>query len=369
MHLFSKKKNYIFIVSNSLWSIHNFRSELIYALKKKEYKVIIISFGNKNEKKFSKIKGKILQLDEFSLIFFFSSLKLFFYFLKYRPKYVLTFTHIPNIICSFYSIIFRFNQISNLAWGGADTLPKFYKKILIFFLKFSFKISKKTFFQNQDDLFLFTGKKNIDNSTFEVLPGSGLPRYSFLKNNIPHNLKKEINIINVSRLIPTKGLIYFCEAAKIIKTKHNLNLNFFIQSSFKSEKELSNFEKTIFNYHNKKYVQILPFKRDLKKLYRDMDIAVCTSVREGTPRFLIEAISCGLPIISSNVPGCTEICINNYNGYLFNYGEVNDLVKKILKLINLNTFQLTKFKNNSYRLFFHKYEINYVLNSYLRNIK
>jgi hypothetical protein len=237
MRLFNKKQDRIFIISNSLWSIHNFRSELINSLKKKKYKVTIFSFGGKQEKNNKTLEGEIIPLNKFSYIFFFSIMRLFFLFLIYRPKYVLTFTHIPIILCSFFSIIFRFKQINNLAWGGADSLSKFYQLLLIFLLKVSFKVSFMTFLQNHDDFKLFVSSyKSSKSSNIKVLPGSGVPRYLYKKRNL-NNLfdYRHINILNVSRLIPTKGLINFCEAAKIIKSKYKINVNFFIQSSFKPD--------------------------------------------------------------------------------------------------------------------------------------
>ena len=97
-----------------------------------------------------------------------------------------------------------------------------------------------------------------------------------------------------------------------------------------------------------------------------MDIAICTSYREGTPKFLIEAISCGLPVIASNVAGCRDVCKDNYNGYLYEFGNDFSLRKKIYKLLNLDKYQLNKLSNNSIKLCRHKYDINFVINSYLK---
>ena len=50
---------------------------------------------------------------------------------------------------------------------------------------------------------------------------------------------------------------------------------------------------------------------------------------------LLEACSIGRPIISSDVPGSKEIVINDYNGYKYKSGNVNDLYKKMLSIVNL----------------------------------
>ena len=61
---------------------------------------------------------------------------------------------------------------------------------------------------------------------------------------------------------------------------------------------------------------------------------------------LLEAASCALPIIASNVPGCKEICYNEYNGFLVKPKDHKDLAKAIQKLINNKTL-IKKFGENS----------------------
>ena len=55
----------------------------------------------------------------------------------------------------------------------------------------------------------------------------------------------------------------------------------------------------------------------MEELLSTVDIVVLpTSYGEGVPRILIEAASCGVPIIASNVPGCREIVVHQENGLL-----------------------------------------------------
>jgi glycosyltransferase involved in cell wall biosynthesis len=51
-------------------------------------------------------------------------------------------------------------------------------------------------------------------------------------------------------------------------------------------------------------------------LLQGVDIAVLPSYREGTPRILLEAAACGLPIVATDVPGCREIVEHKVNGLL-----------------------------------------------------
>ena len=62
-------------------------------------------------------------------------------------------------------------------------------------------------------------------------------------------------------------------------------------------------------------------------------VAILPSYREGLPRSLLEAASCELPIISTNVPGCKEICIDKFNGYLVKPKDSESLTQAIEKLV------------------------------------
>jgi glycosyltransferase involved in cell wall biosynthesis len=68
---------------------------------------------------------------------------------------------------------------------------------------------------------------------------------------------------------------------------------------------------------------------DMPALLAGVDIAVLPSYREGAPRSLIEAAAAGLPIITTDVPGCREVVEHKVNGLLVPVREVEPLVDAI----------------------------------------
>ena len=64
------------------------------------------------------------------------------------------------------------------------------------------------------------------------------------------------------------------------------------------------------------------------------DCVVMPSYREGTSRALLEAASVGRPLIGTDVPGCNNIVIDEYNGYLCKKGDIESLFNTIKKMIN-----------------------------------
>jgi len=71
----------------------------------------------------------------------------------------------------------------------------------------------------------------------------------------------------------------------------------------------------------------------MPEIYNSADIFVLPSVAEGSPKALLEAMACGLPVICSNVEGTAEIIEDDKNGFL--YGDANTrLSEKILALLD-----------------------------------
>ena len=62
-------------------------------------------------------------------------------------------------------------------------------------------------------------------------------------------------------------------------------------------------------------------------------IVCLPSYREGLPKSLLEAASCGRPIVTTDVPGCREIVSNGQNGYLVEARNASALASALSALI------------------------------------
>ena len=68
----------------------------------------------------------------------------------------------------------------------------------------------------------------------------------------------------------------------------------------------------------------------MPNIYKMASIVCLPSYREGLPKSLLEAASCGIPLVAFDVPGCREIVIEGVNGFLV--PEVNaELLSKSLE--------------------------------------
>ena len=73
-------------------------------------------------------------------------------------------------------------------------------------------------------------------------------------------------------------------------------------------------------------LKIIDHDRDMKKHYNHSDIFVLPSTTEGMPNSLLEAMSCSLPCVVTNLKFITTpIIIDGKNGYLFKRNNKKDL--------------------------------------------
>lgn len=88
--------------------------------------------------------------------------------------------------------------------------------------------------------------------------------------------------------------------------------------------------------------------KDIYEKYAEYDFLVMTSYYEGFAMVLLEALACGLPVISFDCPtGPREIVTDGVNGYLIQCYDVSLMTEKIEELINDNDM-IRRFSENSH---------------------
>ena len=112
-----------------------------------------------------------------------------------------------------------------------------------------------------------------------------------------------MNIGIIGRLTKIKNHQMFIDAAAILTwLKDNNNLHFWIIGDGELYGTLYMRRSLL-----KEYLTFTGWRKDMGEVYKNLDIAVCTSDNEGTPVSLIEAAVCGLPIISTDVGGIRDV--------------------------------------------------------------
>ena len=328
----------ILILSNHFITLYNFRKELIVKLIEEGHKVWISMPKSDDNVFFRKLGCEIIETsvdrrgmnpirDIGLLINYIKIMK------KINPDIILSFTIKPNIYGSIASNLTRHKQICNITGTGATFLKKnivsFVAKLLY---KCSVKHSYKVFFQNRGDLEFFVRNKMIKNN-FELLPGSGVNLYDYDLCDLPPD--DEINFIFIGRIMKLKGIDQYLECAKVIKEKYP-NTNFYI-AGFIEEEE---YKEIIDDYHDKGFVKYLGFRKDIKSWIQKCHCTILPSYGgEGVPNVLLESAAMGRVCIASNISGSNDVVDDGITGYLFEKGNVVDLINKVEQFINLKPNQ------------------------------
>jgi len=72
---------------------------------------------------------------------------------------------------------------------------------------------------------------------------------------------------------------------------------------------------------------------------KNADVFIASSLSEGRPNAMLEAMATGLPIIATNIPGHRELVTTNVNGNFFAINDVDGLVISLLSLHDKNLRQ------------------------------
>ena len=104
----------------------------------------------------------------------------------------------------------------------------------------------------------------------------------------------------------------------------------------------------------KKNVLIKKYEVDKKKIFKNKHILVLPSIYEPFGLVLLEAMRFKIPVISTRSGGPCEIIKQGQNGYLVNYGNVQEMSKKIITLFK-DKNRYKSLSNRGYNTFIQKY--------------
>ncbi|MFF2877296.1 glycosyltransferase family 4 protein [Gottfriedia sp. NPDC057991] len=107
-------------------------------------------------------------------------------------------------------------------------------------------------------------------------------------------------------------------------------------------------------------VDFLGFRKDIKEILPMCDVAVGSSLREGLPVNIMEAMSCGLPIIAVDNRGHRELVTNNKNGWLVESIDSIGFSSAIKDLVESEGLK-ERLGSNSRKIIMRKYSIDKVI--------
>jgi len=137
----------------------------------------------------------------------------------------------------------------------------------------------------------------------------------------------------MSRLLKSKGVFIYFEAAKNIKARHP-DVRFSLAGEIDplNRDSISQFE--LDSWVESGIIDYYGHLSDVRQAIVDCSVYVLPSFyREGTPRSILESMSMGRAVITTNTPGCKETVVDGENGYLVAPRSVSELSDAMLRFI------------------------------------
>lgn len=186
------------------------------------------------------------------------------------------------------------------------------------------------FFQNPDDRATFDHAGLLPaGKRIEMIPGSGVDVSHYAAAPLPTTVEAPVFLM-VARLLRDKGTVEFADAARMVRREFpsaRFRLVGWIDSNPAAISQ-SEFDGWI----REGIVEYAGRLDDVRDELAACHAFVLPSYREGTPKSVLEAMSVGRAIITTDAPGCRETVTQNDNGLLVPVRDARALADACLRL-------------------------------------
>lgn len=304
-------------VANSSWYLSNFRSSTLRRFSDIGEVCCLKPSGEAcNSLEDINVQTQDFYLKASSLNILSEVMSLFSLFLRLRrirPRIVFSFNPKTNLYSLIVCRVLGIPCVPNVSGvGAASQLKGFLGKFYDFLVGFFYRRASYVFFQNIDDYNKFVDAGWVDPERAEVIPGSGVDLEKFKPTIKKHD---KIRFLMSSRLIKSKGVLEYIEAARVV-LKGGGECEFFLAGIKDSSKRAID-ENIIEGLRGEENINFLGHVEDMAKLMESVDCVVLPSYYpEGIPRSLIEGAAAGKFIITTDTPGCRDVVKEGKNGIL-----------------------------------------------------
>lgn len=344
----TKGKKLLFFVSED-WYFCSHRLPLALAAKQSGYDVTVITRVTMDGEQITSAGLKLIPFDLsrrgmnpfVELIVIFRLLKIYH---SEKPCIVHHIALKPVIYGTIASILASVPKVVNtLAGLGFVFSSRSIKaRVLRPFIKIVFRLllnrkNNKLILQNPNDVQLMLDNHIVLKERIKLIRGSGvdLKQYDIY----PEQSGTPI-IILASRLLWDKGVGEFVRAAESLK-QSGVDARFVIVGKPDDENPTAISVTQLQAWHDTGIVEWWGHKDNMPDIFAQSHIVCLPSFYgEGVPKVLIEAASCGRPIVTTDTPGCREIVRDNVNGILVpikNSEAVANAISRLLKSSELRT--------------------------------
>lgn len=225
--------------------------------------------------------------------------------------------HAPHIVFAVTGMGFLFTD------NGRQTfLRSALQKVLPYLLSAGLTIVQNAYDAQQLVSF------GLPSELLRLIPGSGVDIGRF----VPVENENQVPVVMMaSRLLWDKGVGEFVSAARIL---HGEGARFVLVGALDTDNPTSIPEDVLKRWVEEGVVEWWGHVEDMTKTLVFADIFCLPSYREGLPKALLEAMACGKPCVTTDVPGCRDAVQDGDNGLLVPAKDATALAAAIARLLH-----------------------------------
>lgn len=185
-------------------------------------------------------------------------------------------------------------------------------------------------FQNPDDERLFQRKGIARPSNSVLIRGSGVDTAQFDHRTESSGSKI---VLFPARMLWHKGVQEFVDAARLVK-KDLQDVRFVMVGDIDKDNPAGVSATRIEQWEEEGVIDWWGYQDSMPDVFAQSHIVCLPSkYREGVPKVLIEAASCGRPIVTTDMPGCREIVQDGENGILVPPNDAGAVARAVTHLL------------------------------------
>lgn len=363
----------IVIVSPKNRTAYNFRGDLIKRIVACGHEVTVTGPNRENVERIEELGAAFVEISvDKNGINPFNDLKyqnaLFDLFKREKPDIVFGYTSKPIVYGSIAAkragVPYIVSMVTGVgyAFTSQSKKAKIIKLVLSFLYKIAFRCTDTVVFQNPDDLREFVDKKLVSKEKCHVVNGSGVNMKKFPVAEYP----EQLTFLMLSRVMYSKGIREYLEACKTVKSQYP-DVRFMLLGKCENIQD-SISEDELKPYIDSGIVEHFGETDRVSDYYKQCSVYVLPSYREGTPRTVLEAMSMGRAIITTDSPGCRETVIDGRNGFLVPIKDAQAVADKMIEFIK-NPNLISIMGKESVSLCREKYDVDKVNDDMCKYLK
>jgi glycosyltransferase involved in cell wall biosynthesis len=224
----------------------------------------------------------------------------------------------------------RYALITGLGYvfTGSSLRRRVIRWVVCRLYRWALKDASVVFFQNRDDLELFTESVLVPGRRTEVVDGSGIDLARFS----PMPLRASpLVFLMIARLLNDKGIREYVAAARRIRM-HAPEVRFVLVGPTDPSPDAIAL-KEVEEWQREGVCEYRGGVADVRPAIAEASVYVLPSYREGMPRTVLEAMAMGRPVITTDVPGCRETVTDGVNGFLVQARDCESLVTAMMRFV------------------------------------